>query len=58
MALNYTDASGNAWAVDNAGNLTKATKSGTYGNTLDGSNIALYIGGSTSSALLAMVHNK
>lgn len=52
MALNYTDASGNAWAVDNAGNLTKATKSGTYGNTLDGSNIALYIGGSTSSAYL------
>lgn len=53
MALNYTDASGNAWAVDSRGNLNQAKTSAPSSNTLDSSSLNLYIGGSTSAAYLA-----
>ena len=53
MALNYTDASGNTWAVDSRGNVNQAKTSALYSNTLDSSSLNLYIGGSTSSAYLS-----
>lgn len=53
MALNYTDVSGNAWAVDNYGNLIQAKSSGAYSDSLDYSYIDLYLNGSTSSAYLS-----
>jgi Ca2+-binding RTX toxin-like protein len=52
MALTYTDASGNTWAVDSLGNVNQAKTSASYSNTLDSSSLNLYINGSTSAAYL------
>jgi Ca2+-binding RTX toxin-like protein len=52
MALSYTDASGNGWYIDDYGNLSTATKSGTYQDTLDNTSLSLYLGGSAYSTYL------
>ena len=48
MSLSFTDASGNSWFIDNLGNLSTATRAGTFQDALDGSSIGLYLNGSTS----------
>lgn len=53
MALTYTDASGNAWYVDNYGNLNNATKSGTSQDALDSTSANLYIGSATYPTYLS-----